>query len=461
MAQPGDYLGYLDNTHDAHLEHFKELLRIPSISTSPENKADVAQAADWVANYMREAGIPEVEVIETTGHPVVLGHWHATPGAPTVLFYGHYDVQPVDPLNLWHSDPFEPTLRDDRIYARGAADMKANLVTLVNAVEAVGRAYGNPPINMTFLFEGEEEIGSPSLPSFLIQHKDKLKSDVALSVDGGMGGPDLPTLGTHLKGLAGCQVDLRTGRTDLHSGMYGATVPNAVREIVALAATFHNPDGTVAIEGFYDDVKPMTQQDRDDMNAFPYSDAAFLEETGVKVLKGDPGYTPEERMGGRPTVDFNGIWGGFQGVGTKTVTPAEAHLKITCRLVHNQDPAKIIELIRAHVAKHTPDGIEATVVAGRSQAKPFAMERDASAMKIAALVLRGSYDKDPYYVRSGGTVPVTEMFQSSLGIGTVTLGWGLPGSNIHAPNEWFRVADFAIARRTLAEYIVALAGLER
>jgi acetylornithine deacetylase/succinyl-diaminopimelate desuccinylase-like protein len=449
---------YLDQHHDPHYEALLDFLRIPSVSTDPARATDTANAADWVAAKLRAAGVPEVELLPTPGHPVVFGRWHDAVGAPTLLVYGHYDVQPPDPLDLWETPPFEPTERDGLLYARGSADMKANLLTLVQAVEAFARTTGKPPINLTFLFEGEEEIGSPNLPAVIRANRDRLACDVALSADGGMFAADTPSLTVALKGIVGCQLDLRTGSTDLHSGSYGAAVPNAVQQLVRLAATFHDATDRVAVAGFYDDVRPLTDGDRAELAAVPFDEADYRAEAGVDTLWGESGYTPLERRWTRPTLDLNGIWGGFQGDGTKTVTPCEAHLKITCRLVPDQDPEQILKLLERHVAQHTPPGITTTLRGMTGSSFPYALDRTTPALATARAVLRELYGKDPLIVRSGGTVPITEVFKRDLGVDTVTIGFGLPGSRAHAPNEWFRLANFDLARRTYTAFFAAMAN---
>ena len=457
MTATGSWQGYLDETSDAHYGELLEFLKIPSISTSPAHKAEVAKAAQWIADRMKVAGIPEIDVLEGVGHPNVLARWHAAPGKPTVLVYGHFDVQPVDPLDLWETDPFVPTERDGLIYARGVADMKTNMLTLVQAVEAVAKANGGtPPVNLTFLFEGEEEIGSPNLPKVVAAEKARLGADFALSADGGMAGADQAALCVGLKGICAIQIDLRTSSTDLHSGGYGAAVPNAVEVLTRLATTFHDDEGRVTVDGFYDAVRELTASEKAEFAEIPFNEAEFINEAGVQTTWGEPGYTVTERRWARPTVDLNGIWGGFQGAGTKTVTPAEAHLKITCRLVVDQNPKEIVKLLQKHVEKHTPAGVTATVQVQETGALPYVIQRNNPALTVAAKVLEEAYDKPVWYVRSGGSVPITEVFQRELGIDTVTIGFGLPGSRVHAPNEWFRVADVDRARSVYAAYFAAL-----
>ncbi|HVL25310.1 MAG TPA: dipeptidase [Thermomicrobiales bacterium] len=426
-----------------HLNEFLELLRMPSISTEPQHAEAVKETADWVADRLRKAGVPEVVIAESKGHPSVLGRWHVADDQPTILIYGHYDVQPVEPLDLWVSPPFEPELRDGTIVARGSSDMKGNLLTAVQGVEAAARANGGqPPINVSFIFEGEEEIGSPHFRDIIREHKDFLHADAVISADGGQFSEDTPSLGVSLKGLGGVQVNLTTANTDLHSGSYGAWVPNAVQAMVQLAATFHDKDGRVQVAGFYDAVRELTQAERDEVALLPIDEEEAKQKLDVDALWGEAGFSPRERQWTRPTLDLNGIWGGFQGEGVKTVTPSQAHLKITCRLVADQDPANIVELIRAHVEANRPPGATVEVVPLPGSARPYAVDRNHPVFGAVSDILSELYGKDPVIVRAGGTVPATGIFQDELGVETITLGWGLPDSKAHAPNEWYRVEDY-------------------
>jgi acetylornithine deacetylase/succinyl-diaminopimelate desuccinylase-like protein len=439
------------------LEEYFELIRIPSVSALPEHQADIDRAAVWVADRLHTIGVPEVEILPTDGKPLVWGRWHVSDDQPTALIYAHYDVQPPDPLDLWQSPPFEPTIRGDRVYARGASDDKAGVIITLQAVEALVRAGGKPPINVIFFYEGEEEIGSPAVPKLVAAQRDRFACDFVLSADGSMAGPDLPSLTVGLKGLGGCQIDVRSSSTDLHSGMYGATVPNAVQALVQIAASLHTPDGRVAVAGFYDKVRDLTPKDREEIADFPFDETEFKAQAGVRAFWGEPGYSPLERVWTRPTLDFNGIWGGFQGAGSKTVTPAEAHVKITSRLVPNQDPAEIIDLIRAHVQAHCPDGVDATVTPLSGRAMPFAVDREHPALVAAAKVLREIYGKEPVIERSGGTVPVAEVFQRELCADVIFFAFGLPGSQVHAPNEWFRLEDLTRGARAYCALLTELA----
>jgi acetylornithine deacetylase/succinyl-diaminopimelate desuccinylase-like protein len=453
-----DWESTLAERSDNYLDELLEFVRIPSVSTTPEHAPDVAAAAHWVADRLTKAGVPEVEVIPTTGHAVVIGRWHAAAGKPTVLLYGHFDVQPADPLELWESPPFEPTIRDGILYARGVADMKANLLTMIQAIEALAQEAGAPPVNVTFLFEGEEEIGESHLPEVVEDQKERLKADVGLSGDGSMGGIDLPLILVSAKGIAELEIEVETSTTDLHSGEYGAAVPNAVHALVQLAATFHTPDGKVAIAGFYDDVRELTETERTEIAAYPQSDEEFAAEAGVDGLWGEPGYTALERRGARPTIDFNGIFGGFQGGGTKTVTPARAVLKVTSRLVARQDPRRIQDLIAKHVEKHAPTNAKVTVHRYGEGAFPYEINPDNPVLATQRAVLRDIFGVEPVTSRAGGSVPILEVLQRVLGIDVVTLGFGLPGRRNHAPNENYHLSQLPIARRTYASFLSALAA---
>jgi acetylornithine deacetylase/succinyl-diaminopimelate desuccinylase-like protein len=448
---------HLQDQQDASVTELIEFLRIPSVSTDPVHNADVAKAAEWVVARLKRAGVPEVQYLATNGHPIICGRWHISPDAPTVLIYGHYDVQPPEPLDLWETSPFEPAIRGDKLYARGAADMKGNLLATIHAVEALAKETGQPPLNVTYIFEGEEEVGSPNLQHVVAAERELLKCDFALSADGGMKAQDKPSLTIAYKGIASCQINLRTGSTDLHSGGFGAFVPNAVQAMSQLAATFHNPDGSVAVLGFYDEVRPLTDDEREELAASGVTDLDLLRMSGANGLWGEPGYTALERQGARPTLDFNGMWGGFEGKGSKTVTPCEAHLKITTRLVADQDPEHILDLVEQHVGRHVPQGSIVTITRHPGSAAPFLLERTEPALQKAFKVLASVYGKDPIFVRAGGTVPITAVFQKELGRETVSLGFAMPDSRAHAPNEWYSLNDFAIARRSLAAYFAELA----
>lgn len=441
----------LETTSQKHLDELLTFLRIPGISTDPERATDVEQSAEWVAKRLREAGVPTVQIARSAGHPSVIGRWHVSDEQPTILIYGHYDVQPVEPLDLWDSPPFEPVIKDGVIVARGSSDMKGNLLTAIQGVEAAARASGGqPPINVSFIFEGEEEIGSPNFRKILCEHKDLLNADAVISADGGQFSSDTPSLTVSLKGLGGVQIDLTTANTDLHSGSYGAWVPNAVQALARLVASFHDEHGKVQVAGFYDAVRELTDAEKEEIALLPIDEEEWKQKLDVDSLWGEPGYPPRERQWTRPTLDLNGIWGGFQGEGVKTVTPREAHVKVTCRLVAEQDPATIVELIRNHCERHCPPGAKVNVVPLPGSARPYNVNRADPVFDAVKEVLRGLYGKDPVIVRNGGTVPATGIFHDELGVETITMAWAAQDSKAHAPNEWYSVADYLRGREGYA-----------
>jgi acetylornithine deacetylase/succinyl-diaminopimelate desuccinylase-like protein len=441
---------YLEGRQAQSLEELQDLLRIPSISSLPENQQDVQQAAQWVADRLRAAGMEHIEIFPTDGHPVVYGDWLHAEGKPTVLIYGHFDVQPVDPISLWNSGPFDAEVRNGRVYARGASDMKANLLMSVLGVEALLKENGTLPVNVKFILEGEEEIGSPDLPEFVANHQDLLACDLVVSGDGGQFAEDQPALTIALKGGCGVQVNVFGAKSDLHSGMYGGAVANPIHQMVRILDTMRAPDGTITVEGFYDDVVPLTDQDRKAIGDVPFDEKKYFGDLGLTEGFGEPGYSALERAWARPTLEINGIYGGFQGDGIKTVLPSEAHAKITCRLVPNQNPEKIVQLLIRHVERNTPPGVRAEAVPLRFRALPYLIPMDHWGNRILAETLTDLYGKEPYYVRMGGSVPVCETFLTSLGAYTVSLGFGLDDENVHAPNEFLRVGSFEKGQRAWA-----------
>lgn len=433
---------YLSARRSASLDELLEFLSIPSVSSLPEHEEDVRRAAAWAAERLRSAGLEHIEILPTGGHPVVYGDWLHAPDAPTVLIYGHFDVQPVDPLELWSSPPFEPQIRDGRIYGRGASDMKANLLISVLGVEAVLRARGALPVNVKFLLEGQEEIGSPQLGAFVAANRERLACDLVLSADGFQWSEDQPQLLIGLKGACGIQIDVRGANSDLHSGLHGAVVANPIYALVGILSSMRTPEGEIRVEGFHDDVRPLSTADRTTIARVPFDEEQYKNSVGVSELVGEPGYSPLERSWARPTLDANGVWGGFNGHGVKTVLPNEAHAKITCRLVPDQDPDRVIETLTAHVRRHTPSGVTVEVQAAPIRAKPYLIAPDHWGNRLAGAVLTELYGRQPYLTRVGGSVPVCEIFLSALGAHTVTFGLALEDENIHAPNEFFRLGSF-------------------
>ena len=404
---------------------------------------------------MARAGVPDIEIIETGGHPLVVGSWKVDESLPTVMLYAHYDVQPPDPLELWKSPPFEPEVRDGKIYGRGSGDDKAGLMVILWTLEGLVEKHGQPPVNLVFFFEGEEEIGSPNVAPAVERYRDRLACDVVMSGDGMQWGPDIPSLLLSLKGLAGCQIDLRTASTDMHSGIFGASVRNAAQTLAELAASLHDANGRVAVPGFYDRVIDPSADVRAETAAVPFDPESYFGPVGVAEPFGEQGYTPLERMWLRPTLDINGIWSGFQGDGSKTVTPAEGHLKITCRLVPDQDPNEILDLIEAHARASLPAGAEMTINR-LGTALPYAVPRDLPALQAARDALTAIYGRNPVNIRSGGSIPVAEVFKRELDAEFVDFAFSLEDCNAHAPNEWFLVRDLSRGPAATAEFLERL-----
>lgn len=435
-----DWQSYLSENEARFMAEFLDLLRIPSISTNPEYKAEVRRAADWVKARMERAGLENVRLLETAGHPVVYGDWLNAPGRPTILIYGHFDVQPADPLELWESPPFEPQVKDGKIFARGASDMKGNLLFPIIACEALLKTEGKLPVNVKFLLEGEEESGSPSLRPTVTANKELFAADFCVSADSGQASETQPMIVAGLRGNCGFQIDLKTANMDLHSG-FGGAAPNALHELVRLLNSLRNPDYSIAVEGFYENVAPITEEER----ALVADDSeveAFKAHAGLKGLVGEPGFTPLERVGFRPTLEVNGMWGGYQGLGGKTVIPAEAHAKITCRLVPNQSPEEILGKVEAHIRKQTPPHVEVSISSRRGGSFPYRVPLDHPGLAALRRVYSAMYSKEPRYEYSGGTVPALGMLLRELGLQTVSLGFGLRDERIHSPNEFFRVSSF-------------------
>jgi Acetylornithine deacetylase/Succinyl-diaminopimelate desuccinylase and related deacylases len=433
---------YLVEQQSHHQDELLQFLSIPSVSSLPAHADDVQQAAQWVASRLTVAGLEQVQVLPTGGHPVVYGEWLHAPGQPTILIYGHFDTQPVDPVELWSSPPFEPVILGDRVYARGASDDKGNMFTPILAVEALLKTEEALPVNVKFFIEGQEEIGSPQLPSFIASHRDLLACDLVLSADGGQYDEDQPGVMLSCKGLVGVQIDVRGAKSDLHSGSYGGAVPNPIHALVAILDSLRSPEGKILVDGFYDTVLPLSAEDRAAIAEIPFDEQAYREKIGVSALLAEPGYTPQEHLAARPTLEINGIWGGFQGEGTKTVLPSEAHAKITCRLVANQVPEAIADLLIQHIKQHAPSGVEVAVHQLPGAARPYLIPADHWGNQAAAAVLQELYGKVPYQMREGGSIPVCELFQRNLGAYTVSFGFGLSDEQIHAPNEFFRLSSF-------------------
>ena len=441
-----DWKSYLDENKDRFLKELLEFLSIPSVSSLKEHKQDVQNAAEWVAARMLAAGIENVQVLPTGGHPVVYGDWLHAADKPTILIYGHFDTQPVDPLELWSQPPFEPVVKDERVYARGASDDKGNMLAPVLAVEALLNSKGRLPVNVKCFFEGQEEIGSPQLPEFISANREMLACDLIFSADGGQWDEEQPALMIALRGLCNLQIDVRAAGSDQHSGTFGGTIMNPIHALVRLIHTMHTPDGGVAVEGFYDAVRSLSEVERNQIAEIPFDEAEYKDELGVDELFGEPGYSTYERAWTRPTLEVNGIWGGFQGEGVKTVLPSTAHAKISCRLVPDQDPGQIVKLLTLHIEKHTPPGVKVAVVPNPSIADPYLIPYDHPGNQAAVDVHKALYGKMPYYARMGGSIPVCGIFLKELGAYTVNFSFGLKDENIHGPDEFFRLKSFSHAQ---------------
>lgn len=444
-------LTYLSENREKHLAELKEFLAIPSISSLPEHKEDVQKAAKWVAASLQKIGIENVEVYETQGHPVVYGDWLKAEGKPTVLIYGHYDVQPVDPLHLWESPPFEAEVRDEKLYARGASDDKGQSFMHIKAMQAILETTGTLPINVKFLIEGEEEVGSPNLPLFVEENKELLSSDVIVISDTSMMEPGKPTIVYGLRGLCGVQIDVKGPKSDLHSGLYGGMIQNPIHALVEIVNSFHNENGKITVEGFYDKVADLTADEKAAYESLGITDQTIIEQTGVPELFGEEGFTTLERNWVRPTLEVNGIYGGFQGAGIKTVLPSEAHAKITCRLVPNQDPDEITELLQKHIQTHTPPGVTVNVSLFDKGA-PFVTPFDHPAIQAAGRAYEKVYNVPTSFTRGGGSIPIVAAFDQILSTPVVLMGFGLPDENFHAPNEHFHLENFDKGMQTLCYY---------
>jgi len=437
---------YLETNQDRYLKELLEFLRLPSISSLRAHKADVQKAAEWVAARLQTAGLENVQVLPTGGHPVVYGDWLHVPDKPTVMIYGHFDTQPVDPLELWSQPPFEPVVEEERVYARGASDDKGNMLAPILALEAVLNSKGKLPVNVKCFFEGQEEIGSPQLPEFISANRELLACDLIFSADGGQWDEDQPSLMLALRGLCALQVDVQAARSDTHSGTFGGTIMNPIHALVHLLDSMHTPQGKVAVEGFYDAVRPLSDIEQARIDEIPYDESDYKAQLGVDELFGESGYSTYERAWTRPTLEVNGIWGGFQDEGFKTVLPSTAHAKISCRLVSDQDPQEIVERVTAHIHKHAPPGVAVKVRPDPSTAYPYVIPHDHPGNRIARSVHQALFGKEPYYARMGGSIPVCGIFLKELGVYTVNFAFGLKDENVHGPNEFFRLKSFSRAQ---------------
>jgi acetylornithine deacetylase/succinyl-diaminopimelate desuccinylase-like protein len=426
-------LEYARQHQSEYLDRLKEFVSIASVSTDPDAKPEMTRAAEWVAARLKALGMDNVAIMCTDGHPVVVGEWLGAPGRPTMLVYGHYDVQPADPLELWQSTPFAPEARGENLYGRGASDMKGQVMAALSALEAVIKT-GGLPINVKFLIEGEEEIGSPSLAKFIEQNKRLLKADFCLNPDSGMLGAQYPTITYGLRGLATFELRISGPAGDLHSGVFGGVVHNPAVALAELIAGMHDADGRITLPGFYDDVPALTEAEHADFARLPTDAAYYLAQTGVPALWGEQDFLPDERVGARPTLEVNGMLSGFTGAGFKTVLPAQAMAKISCRLVPHQDPAKIAAGLHQYLEQNAPETIRWELLElGGSPASISDVNQPA--VRALEKALETVWGVAPLFKREGGSVPVVAQMQSLMGMESVLTGFGLPDDNLHAPNE--------------------------
>ena len=445
------YPAYIEQNQERFLAELFDLLRIPSISADSAYAGDVKRTAEWVAESLRKAGADKVEVLPTGGHPMVYGEKLGDPSKPTVLVYGHYDVQPPDPLNLWKSGPFEPVIKDGKIYARGACDDKGQMYMHVKALEMMLAGGGVLPVNLKFMIEGEEEIGSENLGAFLENNKERLKADVILVSDTGILSNENPSICVGLRGLAYMFVDVVGPNRDLHSGMYGGAVANPINVLCDIISSLHDDKRRVTVPGFYDRVRELTNADRTAMGQAPFSEAEFLHELDMAEPLGEEGYTTLERKSIRPTLDVNGIWGGYTGEGAKTVIASEAHAKISMRLVSDQSPDDIEKLFTKHIESIAPKSVKVKVTAHHG-GWPAVTPTDSAAYKAAALAFEQAWGKTPIPMREGGSIPIVALFEKILGLKTVLLGFGLDSDAIHSPNEHYGVFNFLKGIETIVAF---------
>lgn len=449
---------YYEANKQRHLDGLLELLRIPSISTLPEYKPDVLKAANFLASEFREMGMHNVELIQgkENQHPLVYAEWLEAPGKPTLLIYGHYDVQPADPLDEWTSPPFEPAIRNNNVYARGAVDDKGQVYLLVKAVEGFFKTEGKLPINVKFLIEGEEEVGGEFVDEYIAANPDRLKADAALVCDTEFFAPGLPTLNTGLRGLVYTELEARAAAHDLHSGMYGGAAPNPMQALAEMINKLKGPDGKILIPGFYKRVKKPTSAELTSWKKLPFNEKNFMKkEIGTTALVGEKGFSVLERLWSRPTLEVHGIRGGFTGEGAKTVIPAVATAKISMRLVPDMKPTEILSAYKSYVKKITPKGI-VTKIKVLSSAPASVVSTDSRWIAAGAEALEQVFKKKTVYMRSGGSIPVVGTFQKFLKAPSVMMGFGLPDDNLHAPNEKFHLPNFYKGIETVGRFLELL-----
>ena len=444
---------YISEHEGRFLEDLKGWLRIPSISTLPEHTGDIRRAAEYAAEQLKRTSFEQVQVISTKGHPLVYGEWLKAPGQPTVLIYGHYDVQPVDPVELWESPPFEPTVRGDNLYCRGACDDKGQTMLVFKALESLMAVDGKLPVNVRVLIEGEEEAGGESIEEYVKTYPERLKCDAAFICDTHMPSKEIPALITGLRGIIYTEVEVRGAKSDLHSGSYGGVAPNPIHTLAVIITGLKDAQGHIHIPGLYDDIRPASEVEKTFWRDDPlHMNEALLEEMGVKEFTGEAGYPPLERIWGRPTLEVHGIVGGFTGEGAKTVIPAVAKAKISLRLPADLKSDEVFALFERRVRELAPAGVE-VIVHEVHGGEAVIVPVDAAPMQAAANALKEVYGKEPIFIREGGSIPIAALFYNLLGVPVVMMGFGLPDDNLHAPNEKYSLSQFFKGIRTVARFL--------
>jgi len=440
---------YLDENRDRFVEDLKAALRIPSVSAQPAHREDVRRCAEHVARHLEAIGMTQVEVVHTLGHPIVYAEWLGAPRKPTVLLYGHYDVQPPEPLELWTSQPFEPMVRDGKLYARGACDDKGQVYMHLGAIESHMKVNGGLPVNLKIVIEGEEEVGSDHLETFLRERRKDLDADVIVVSDTSMLGPDLPALSYGLRGILYTQIEVVGPARDLHSGEFGGAVMNPANALCTIVAALKDGDGRITIPGFYDRVRPLPREEQEALRSLAFDEAGFLHESGSPVPFGEKGYSTVERIWVRPTLDVNGMWSGYTGEGSKTVLPSFAAAKVSMRLVPDQDPLDLVPRLEAYVKQLAPPGVTVTL-RDLHHAPPFLTEPDHPMLQAARRALERAWGKAPAMIREGGSIPVMATFQKTHGLPCILMGFGLHDDQVHAPNEKFSLTSFHGGTRSAA-----------
>lgn len=453
-----DLIRYVDSMRDNHLNELKELLRIPSVSTKSENKPDIERAARWVAEKLRAAGLENVEIIPTKMHPLVYGESLHAPGKPTILFYGHYDVQPAEPLDLWTTPAFEPVVRDNNLFGRGTADDKGQIHIHIKALEALQKVAGRLPINVKVMIEGEEEVGSVSLWDFVSENRQRLQADALVVSDTAMLAKGVPSITYGLRGLNYYQIEITGAAQDLHSGVFGGAAPNPITVLAEVIAKLHDANFRITVPKFYDDVVPLSKTERKSLNALPWKEKEFKKTVGARALNGEKGYTVVERLWARPTLELNGIWGGYTGEGAKTVIPSKAYAKFSTRLVPNQKPEKIAREVERHIRKLLPKTVQCKFEL-LSTGKPWAAPYSHPIFQKALHALETGFGKKAVFIREGGSIPFVTQMYDTFKVPCVLMGFGLPDENAHAPDEHLSLDNYFGGIRSVAVFYEQLASL--